>query len=89
MSQEAGGQPGSEQQHVPRPVHTSQHPPAPSEAISVNGAAGGVAGASSSKRQPKAEKKSKKGDDLATTMSALEVRRRIPCLLAVRLAETL
>lgn len=74
MSQDASGAPGSEQQHVPRPVHTSQHADTPSEAVAVNGAAAGVAGASSSKRQPKAEKKSKKGDDLATTMGALEVK---------------
>lgn len=74
MSQEAGAVQAGEQQHVPRPVHTSQQAPAPSQAIDVNGAAVAPAGASSGRKQAKTEKKSsKKGDDLASTMSALEV----------------
>lgn len=74
MSQETAAAQAGEQQHVPRPVHSSQHASTPSEAIDVNGAAVSAAPAGASKRQPKAEKKSsKKGDDLATNMSALEV----------------
>lgn len=76
MSQEetAAAQAG-EQQHLPRPVHTTQHAASPSEAISANGAPAPApaAGASSSKKPPKPEKKAKKGDDLATNMAALEV----------------
>lgn len=80
MSQEQGSGSGAaaaapaagEQQHVPRPVHSSQHAPTPSEGISANGAA--APAANSAKKQAKADKKSsKKGDDIATNMAALEV----------------
>jgi hypothetical protein len=74
MSQEGEGAPVGEQQHVSRPVHSSQHAPAPSDAVTATGAAAAPAGAAPAKKQAKAEKKpSKKGDDLVTTMAALEV----------------
>lgn len=89
MSQEQGSGSGAaaaappaagEQQHVPRPVHSSQHAPTqhaptPSEGVSANGAA--APAANSAKKQAKADKKSsKKGDDIATNMAALEVSER-------------
>lgn len=74
MSQEGEAAPVGDQQHVPRPVHSSQHASTPSDAVTATGPAAAPAGAAPAKKQAKAEKKpSKKGDDLVTTMAALEV----------------
>lgn len=82
MSQEdtaAATAPGqaSEQQHALHPVHSSQQAPAPSEAVNAGAvpANGTPSASSNSRRQAKSDKKSSKkgGDDIVSTMAALEV----------------
>ena len=75
MSQEspAQGQPG--QSSAPHPVHTANEPAAPALST-MNGGEGSAPPASKKQagRQANEQKKvSKKGDDIARTMAALEV----------------